>query len=103
VIEMTRRPLTTDLNRGDARPYFLWDEDVTNDELRTVLRDAGHADRPRLLGKMLREARDVDVWAYVTPEEVALALPALGRRLGRRAGFWTFLIEGWRSDGLLAR
>lgn len=98
---MARRPLTTDPRQGDARPYFLWDEDVTNDELRAVLARRDHADRPRLLGKMLREARDIDVWSYVTPEDVAVALPELGRRLGRRAGFWEFLIEGWRADGLL--
>jgi hypothetical protein len=50
---------------------------------------------------MLREARDVDVWEFVTPEEVARRLPAIERRLGRRAAFWKWLIDGWRADGLL--
>jgi hypothetical protein len=59
------RPLTTDLDRGDARPYFLWDEDVTVDELRARLRGADGDERLRLLGKMLREARDIDVWRFV--------------------------------------
>jgi hypothetical protein len=57
----------------------------------------------RLFGKLLREARDVDVWRFVTPPEVAAALPLLGRRLGRRRQFWEFLIDGWRDDGLLGR
>jgi hypothetical protein len=96
------RPLTTDLARGDARPYFLWDEDVSIDELRAVLAGPDGTRRDGLLGKLLREARDTDVWRFVSPEEVARALPRLGRRLGRRRRFWAFLIDGWRADGLLA-
>jgi hypothetical protein len=96
------RPLTTDLDRQDLRPYFLWDEDISIAELREVLERGPEAERLRLLGKMLREARDSDVWRFVTPQDVALALPRLDRRLGRRRAFWQFLIDGWRSDGLLA-
>jgi hypothetical protein len=96
------RPLTTDLSRGDCRPYFLWDEDISIDELRAILQGADEDERLRLMGKMLREARDLDVWQLVTPRQVATALPLIGRRLGRRRAFWEFLIEGWRSDGLLA-
>ncbi len=95
------RPLTADLSQGDRRPYFLWDEDVSIAELKAVMSSGPEPERQRLLGKMLREARDIDVWHFVTPEEVARALPQLGRRLGRRRSFWEFLIQGWRDDGLL--
>lgn len=97
------RPLTVDLRQEDLRPYFLWDEDVSIAELRQRLQGPDEHDRLRLLGKMLREARDIDVWAFVTPEEVARSLPAVGPRLGRRRAFWEFLIEGWRELGILKR
>ncbi len=90
------------MTRGELRPYFLWDEDVSIDELLVVLKGSDPVARDRLFGKMLREARDLDVWAFVTPTDVANALPRLRRRIGRRFGFWCFLIDGWRSDGLLA-
>lgn len=90
------------MTRGTFRPYFFWDEDVSIDELRTALQGSDPVVRDRLFGKMLREARDLDVWSFVTPAEVAEALPRLQRRIGRRYGFWLFLIEGWRRDGLLA-
>jgi len=80
----------------------LWDEDVSVAEFRAALRGHDIEHRRRLLGKMLREARDSDVWLFVTPEDVARELPFLGRRLGRRLRFWNWLIDGWRSDGLLA-
>ncbi|MBC7976791.1 MAG: hypothetical protein H7138_17590 [Myxococcales bacterium] len=57
--------------------------------------------RDQLLAKMLREARDLDVWQFIRPAEVARVLERLQRRIGRRHAFWTFLIEGWRAHGLL--
>lgn len=96
------RGLTTDLSNGALRPYFLWDEDVSNDELRAVIAGPDGPIRDRLFGKMLREARDLDVWQFTTPAEVGRVLEPLRRRIGRRYAFWQFLIEGWRADGLLA-
>lgn len=83
------------------RPYFFWDEDTSIAELRAALTGGDENERLRVLGKMLREARDTDVWQFVTPREVAAALPALGRQLGRRRAFWEFLIGRWRALGVL--
>ena len=95
------RPLTLELGEGSLRPYFLWDEDLSIDELKARLRGDDENERFRVMAKLLREARDIDVWQFVTPEQVAAALPRIRHRLGRRRAFWEFLIEGWRRDGLL--
>ncbi len=97
------RRITSDLSNEDQRPWFLWDEDLSVRELRERLHGADAFERDRLLGKMLREARDVDVWRFVTPQQVAEALPRVARRVGRRLAFWNWLMEGWRQDGLLPR
>lgn len=94
--------MTTDMDRDDLRPYFLWDEDVSIGELRAIVRGPASDERDRLVGKMLREARDIDVWRFMRPAEVARDLERLERRIGRRYRFWRFLIDGWRADGLLA-
>ena len=81
------RALSVDLSDPNGRPYLFWDEDVSVAELRAAARTGGDEHtRLRLLGKLLREARDMDVWRFVTPSEVAAALPALGRRLGGGGG-----------------
>jgi hypothetical protein len=95
------RALTTDLTQEASRPYFLWDEDTSISEFRAALSGADSNERQRLLGKMLREARDSDVWLFVTPREVAAELPALSRHLGRRRAFWAYLIGRWRAHGLV--
>jgi len=95
------RTLTTDLTRENSRPYFLWDEDTSIAELRAALTGTDENERQRLLGKMLREARDTDVWQFVSPKQVAAALPELSPHLGRRRAFWDYLIGRWRAHGLV--
>jgi hypothetical protein len=80
----------------------LWDEDTSIRELRAALAGTNANERLRLLGKMLREARDTDVWQFVSPTEVAAALPELSRHLGRRRAFWDYLIGRWRAHGLVS-
>jgi hypothetical protein len=50
------RALTTDTAQRELRPYFLWDEDVSIDELHQILAGPDSPQRDQLLAKMLREA-----------------------------------------------
>ena len=95
--------LSLDLDDPSAVPYFLWDAPMTVAELRSRLENASRPERVRLLGKILREARDTDVWRFTTPAEVTGLWPELQRYLGRRRAFWQFLLGRWRElalDGL---
>ena len=94
-------PLTTDLDKPDAVPYFLWDEPMTVAELRRRLAELSKPERIRLLGKVLREARDTDVWRFTSPAEVVAQWPQLYRHLGRRRRFWEFVLDTWRRQGLV--
>lgn len=92
--------LTTDLSQESAIPYFLWDEPLTVGELRERL-CVSEEERVRLLGKIMREAREPDVWLFTTPHEVSQRWDALQRQLGRRREFWFFLLDQWRRLGLI--
>lgn len=93
-------PLTTDLTRDDAFPYFLWDQPITVAELRRRLNEWPE-ERWHLLGTILREAREPDVWLFTTPQEVAREWERIEPHLGRRRPFWEFLLSSWRALGLL--
>lgn len=97
------RPLSADFTEVDKRPYFLWDEDISVREFKQRLGGADAAERLRMLAKLMREARDTDVWTFITPQEAADAMPLLTRKLGRRQAFWEFLIDGWRRHGVITR
>jgi hypothetical protein len=93
--------LSSDLTRDDAIPYFLWDEPMTVGELRSRLASS-ERERVRLLGKIVREARDTDVWLFTTPEELSRRWDELQRHAGRRRSFWQFLLDTWRAQGLVS-
>ncbi|MEW6744759.1 MAG: hypothetical protein AB1486_18555 [Planctomycetota bacterium] len=93
--------LTSDLSNPEAVPYFLWDEPMSVRELELRLRRLSPPERYRLLGKILREARDTDVWRFTSPREVARDWSMLAPHLGRRRGFWEYLLKAWREEGLL--
>ena len=93
--------LTTDLDSEEAIPYFLWSEPMTVGELRKRISADSDPDRFRLIGTLLREARDPDVWRFTTPREVERDWRHISRYLGRRRAFWEFLLGTWRREGLL--
>jgi hypothetical protein len=94
--------LSTEIQDPAAIPYFLWDEPMSVAQLKERLRSASCPERVRLLGKILREARDTDVWAFTSPDEVLQLWPELLIHLGRRRTFWEFLFKHWQSEGFLA-
>ena len=96
-----RSPLSTDLGDPEAVPYFLWDDPMTVREVKVRLASASHPERVQLLGRILREARDSDVWRFTTPQEVVALWPDLGRHLGRERPFWNWLLGEWRKAGLV--
>jgi hypothetical protein len=95
------KPLSMDLDDLDARPYFLWDQEITYRELRQKLQAADPDERALWMARVMREARYQDVWRLLRLRDVLALLPRIERHLGRMRAFWLWLIEGWRSDGLL--
>jgi hypothetical protein len=88
---------------GRGRPYFLWDEDMTLDEFRARLRDSDAAVRAYFLGKLMRQAKPDDVFAFVSLREVQEQLPAVEPYLGRSRPFWLWLLERWRNPAIESR
>lgn len=95
--------LSTNLDDPSSVPYFLWDEPMSVAELRHRLETATQEERVRLLGKILREARDTEVWKFTTPQEVRKHWPEVSPHLGRRRAFWEFLFHHWETEGLLEK
>lgn len=92
--------LSFDLNADDARPYFLWSEEVNLGELRAILAgDQGEYLRWVYAGRILREARMQDVWSFFTPTWVAENWARLSPYLGRKRPFWEHCLSVWKRHG----
>lgn len=95
--------LSTTLDSDSDVPYFLWDDPMTVGELRNKLSKGSNEEQMRFLGKILREARDTDVWKFTSPQFVWQHWAEIEKYLGRRREFWEFLFERWRMEGLIGK
>ena len=83
------------------RPDFLWDEPLSRDDLKKLLHGENQEERLYYAAKILREARFEEVWDYLSPAFLASHWEKLGRRLGRKKGFWEFFYTTWHRHGLI--
>lgn len=77
---------------GQGRPYFLWDLDLSLEELRERLRSPDPAVRIHFLAKLLRQAKPDDALQLVTLAEIAWLWPQVAPVLGRQRDFWRWLL-----------
>ncbi len=93
-------PTPTDrLLDARGRPYFLWDDDMTADELRARLADPDPEVRAYFLGKLMRQAKPDDVFTFASLHEIVEQFPTVERYLGKSREFWTWLLERWGTLG----
>ena len=91
------------LTDSRARPYFLWDCDLTVEDLRRGLEDPDPEVRAYLVGKIMRQAKPDDVFLFVRPSTIRDLWPRLQRYLGHSGAFWTWLFDRWEKQGRARR
>jgi hypothetical protein len=86
---------------AQGRPYFLWDVDTTLDELKRQLAEADLPVRAYLIGKVMRQAKPDDALQFISAQQIADLWPHLEKYLGNKRDFWSWLIEEWKSRGMV--
>ena len=81
-------------DKQKKRPYFLWDYDLTEADVRRILRGKNEVERRWMLGRILTNAHFDDIWTYVTVGEVAEELPSLRMRPEVKQA-WENALEVW--------
>ena len=59
------------------RPYFLWDYDLSEDDVHNILSTGTAVDKNWMLSRILESAKYEDVWKYTTLSEVKNMMPVL--------------------------
>lgn len=52
------------------RPYFLWDYDLSEDDVHNILRAGSEMDKQWLISRILSSAKFEDVWKYITIKDL---------------------------------
>ncbi len=84
------------LARAKQRPYFIWDYDLTEEEVRAILRGDNEYERLWLTVRILESARWADIWRYLTLAQVRRDWSALYRQMRREVrDVWAWALEVW--------
>jgi hypothetical protein len=86
------------LTDPQGRPYFLWDCEMTLDELRRALRDSEPAARAYLVAKLMRQAKPDDVLSFVSEGEIRALWDRVEGNLGTARPFWAWLLGRWAEQ-----
>ena len=80
---------------NSTRPYFLWDYDLTEDQVREILRGDNRTDKIWMLSRILESATYEDVWKYTTLSEVKQLMPVLKMKKPIRQA-WEHALSVWQ-------
>ncbi len=76
-----------------GRPYFLWDNNVTLQELREHLAAADEDRQAYWLAKLMRQAKPDDAIILAGTEPMRRLWPKLEHSLGRTRAFWAWYLD----------
>ena len=77
-----------------TRPHFLWDYDLTVEQVKTLLKTQSIKQKAWIIARILEHARFQEVFEYITQEEIREALPHLRMNLRRKKN-WELALDVW--------
>lgn len=80
--------------RTIQRPYFLWDYNVTDQDVRNILAGKNEINRQWIIARILTNAAYADIWQYLTLEDVVKEFPRLRLR-SQTKEIWTRALRVW--------
>jgi hypothetical protein len=83
----------------NQRPYFLWDYDLTEEQVRAILSGDDEVEKAWLITRILEYARWDDIWRYLTVDDVRENFDRLRFRWPRDRELWDYALERWRENG----
>ncbi|OGG22130.1 hypothetical protein A3D03_02095 [Candidatus Gottesmanbacteria bacterium RIFCSPHIGHO2_02_FULL_40_13] len=86
------------MKKSDSkRPYFLWDYDLTEEDVRKILRGENETEKIWMMSRILESASFDDVWKYVTLHEVRAMFPKLKLKRPIREA-WSYALTVWSQS-----
>jgi uncharacterized protein (DUF433 family) len=77
-------------------PYFIWDYDLTDADVRAILRGNDEEKKAWLVARLLESATYADIWQYISLAELRAIFPKLRLKPQVRAA-WEFALGVWAT------
>ncbi|MEW5873331.1 MAG: hypothetical protein AB1894_28990 [Chloroflexota bacterium] len=78
-------------------PYFIWDYDLTEADVRTILDGENEEQKAWLVARLLESARYEDIWQYKSLAELRKLFPKLQLKPQVRA-VWEYALSIWANE-----
>ncbi|HNT54260.1 MAG TPA: hypothetical protein PKG95_06075 [Anaerolineaceae bacterium] len=79
------------------RPYFIWDYDLTEADIRAILSGEDATQKAWLVARLLESARYQDIWRYISLAELQRIFPKLQLKPAVREA-WAFALLVWAGQ-----
>ena len=87
---------STTVNAGQ-RPYFFWDYEITDEEVRALLRGGTPFEKAWIISRILGHAGWDDIWRYLTVADIRANFENLRFRRAQDQELWTYALEKWTN------
>ena len=81
------------------RPYFFWDYDITDDEVREILRVGEPSEKAWVISRILEHACWNDIWRYLTTDDIRRNFESLRFRRLQDRELWAYALDRWAKHG----
>jgi hypothetical protein len=81
------------------RPYFLWDYDISDEDIRRILRHGSLAEKAWIITRILEYAKWDDIWHYLTVDDIRENLEHLRFRRPQDRELWAYALDRWARHG----
>lgn len=81
-----------------ARPYFIWNADLSEEDVHAILAGAhGELEQAQMIVHIMQNARFSDIWLYLHPREIVKHWALVSRMLWPQESkeLWTWALQMW--------
>ena len=80
------------------RLYFFWDYDLSEADVRRIVRQGDLAERAWVITRILEYAKWDDIWRYLTLDDIRRSFDRLAFRRAQDRELWAYALDRWARD-----
>ncbi len=87
------------VSQTHKRPYFFWDYNLSDEEVRRILRSGTSSEKAWIITRILEYAKWDDIWRYLTVADIRENFAHLRFRRPQDRDLWAYTLDRWTRRG----
>ena len=85
--------------QASQRPYFFWDYDLSDEDVRHILRRGSPSEKAWVITRILEYAKWEDIWRYLAVADICENFEHLRFRHPQDRELWAYALDRWTRHG----